>query len=135
MLCENDWADPNTWDLSQPERRIYIDERDLDLYAIVDEIDYQWAIQWRWKWKRSKSSTLIYAKRTSRSEHKGPSFDLYLHIEIMKRAEPSPPCPKHRLVDHRNGKSLDCRRKNLRWATFEMNTANRPGSIERAMHA
>lgn len=122
----HDFLDPNTWKDEPHEHRIYLNERDLDVHALVSEEDYQWAIQWRWKFKRSKRSTLLYAKRTTRDFHGGPTYDLYLHIEIMKRIEPTPPSDKHDLVDHWNGKSLDCRRTNLRWATFEMNMENRP---------
>ncbi len=132
-----DFLDPNNWDLTTPERRIYLDERNLDLYAVVDEEDYVWAIQWHWKWKQSKRSTLIYALRCPRGSRAvvdgGVALTYYLHIEIMKRIDPDPPSD-HILVDHRNGKSLICRRKNLRWSTVGMNTANRSGSAERELY-
>jgi hypothetical protein len=116
------------------EFRIYLDDR-ADRYAIVDEVDYQWAITWRWnlnvkKSRRNPLKIKEYARRAVGENSNGvriATHSVYLHTEILKRAQPEPPTPFHVICDHRNGKSLDCRRANLRWATFSMNSKNRHG--------
>lgn len=125
MLLEPHPLDPRFMCFTLPERRIYLAENDLDIFAIVDEEDYAWAQQWRWKYKQSKRSTLLYAKRTTRSGGDRDSFDLYLHIEICKRAHGPAPTSMHAHVDHADRDSLNCRRGNVRWYTFAQNMANR----------
>lgn len=101
------------------ELRVYADDR-ASLWAVVDDVDYQWAIQWLWNPKASHGT--FYLKRnvgTARTP-------LYLHVAIMNRVCP-PPSIQHRKVDHRNGNTLDCRRHNLRWATDAMNARNIKG--------
>ena len=55
---------------------------------------------------------------------------VFLHKEILRRAFVLPPSPLHHIGDHRNGKTLDNRRGNLRWATKSMNARNRFGFID-----
>lgn len=114
--------DPN-W-----EYRIYGDDR-ASVWAVVDEVDYQWAIQWRWNPKRFRGK--VYLRRAVNKYAEGVRIGaatLYLHIEIMRRSGVIPLSDQHVLVDHRNGDSLDCRRHNLRWATSSINRINRGGS-------
>lgn len=99
------------------QHRIYGDNRE-SVFALIDEEDYHWAVQWSWGPKLSRGGSKIYLYRHSR----GVSY--YLHKEIMKRNEPEPPSPEHTIADHRNGQSLDCRRANLRWATPSQNSLN-----------
>lgn len=126
----SDPLDPNTLDFGDDhEYRIYLDDRG-ELYAIVDREDYEWAIRWRWCAKRDPCGA-IYARRAVGENVKGVgrvrTFTEYLHVAIHKRTKKRRPSRFHVLVDHRNGKSLDCRRKNLRWATNSMNQKNRWG--------
>lgn len=70
------------------EHRVYANEK-LDLYAIVDEIDYQWAVQWRWNAKRSNRSAGVYLRRAVGVNAGGirlQTYSLYLHVEITRRA-------------------------------------------------
>ena len=119
---------PNTWIISDHEFRVYGDDN-AQTWAIVDEIDYQWAVQWRWHWKKSPCGKL-YLRRTGSEWNNGIrlcTFTLYLHVEIHKRTGIEPTSPLHNLVDHRDSDSHNCRRNNLRWLTKEQNGRNRFG--------
>jgi len=138
-----DFFDPNTWQCEPHEFRIYLDDRATH-WAVVDEEDYHWAIRWRWNLKQSggRRGFKPYARRAVSTYYPDGSRlgsdSVYLHIEIMKRSGVPPPSPNHILVDHRNGKSLNCRRSNLRWATYGMNNQNVNGryaaDLEEAMY-
>jgi hypothetical protein len=124
MLMRSDPFDPNTWQPTDHEFRIYGDDN-AQTWAVVDENDYHWAVQWRWCWKRSPCGKR-YLRRAVGENSNGlrlRTFTLYLHVEIMKRTS-KPPTGDHKLVDHRNGNSHDNRRRNLRWATYSMNSKN-----------
>lgn len=122
--------DPNTWKVPAYEFRIYGDSN-ASWYCIVDEEDYHWAIQHCWTKRVSRHSPWKwYLRRAVGVNSNGmrlSTHTLYLHIEILKRFQPTPPSPLHILVDHRDGNSLNCRRSNLRWATPVMNARNRFG--------
>jgi hypothetical protein len=95
------------------------DFRRIDLgegvWTILDQTDY-----YRFgniKWCLGRHKTKLYATGGIRNK-KGGARTVYLHREIMKP-------PKRRVVDHRNGDSLDNRRANLRLATHAQNMQNR----------
>lgn len=119
--------------------RIY-GRTDASLWAIVDEEDYHYLIQWRWSYARTVRGKYYIQRRTGNSMKKfcggfvhmrGFKRGIYLHHEIMARKGDVPPSPAHKIRDHINGNSLDCRRENLRWATISQNNLNRPGTLER----
>lgn len=107
-----------------------------DLYALVDEIDLEWARVWKWGHTHGSGQKIVdetghvfqrshgkvYAKRSH-----GRNGTMYLHVEITKRALGPRPFAGA-ISDHLNGDSLDCRRENLRWATLSENAKNLFGS-------
>ena len=107
-----------------------------ELFALVDEIDFAWASQWRWSAKWSRGGTKVYLRRVAHLTTQPDDYvdgrrvryrlqqTIWLHREIILRKGDVPPSPAHTLVDHENGDELDCRRENLRWATPAMNRAN-----------
>ena len=107
---------------------IYSDDRCSE-WAVVDEIDYRWAVQWCWSivepkpdGRRGRSR---YFRRTTRDQD-GRCYSMYLHVEIMRRTGIS--CPfADPITDHKDGDSFNCRRGNLHWATHAMNRRNLGG--------
>lgn len=119
-----DFFDPNTWEQPEPFCRVYLDKA-CEHFAMVDEIDYAWATQWCWEFVVNSRGKKLYASRSTKIN--GVKIRLYLHKEIIKRAGITKPSRKHKIGDHKNGKSLDCRRDNLHWATPSMNAKNLHG--------
>lgn len=132
-MQRNDF-DPNTWEIEY-EHRIYGDDY-ANEYAIVDQIDYQFLVQWRWKFKESKShkGTIKPKRYLARTSHEGTRESrkcstIFLHTVVMGRTGiPKPIINKRLIVDHKDGDELNCRRNNLRYATLQFNRINRFGS-------
>ena len=123
--------DPNNWEPDTHEYHIYADDM-AQLWAVVDEVDYAWAIQWRWHPVRTHGGR-IYLRRAVTEYSNGTrlrNITLYLHVEIHKRIGVQPPTDRHTLVDHRDGDGLNCRRLNLRWATRAFNRRNVNGCLQ-----
>ena len=120
-----DMWNPNNWEIKEHEYRIYADDKAIK-YAVVDEIDYHYLIQWKWSIKYSKRGKKFYLRR---STHEGSRKSrtvktLFLHTVVMERTGVIKPSPLHFLVDHRDSDSMNNRRSNLRWATPSMNCKN-----------
>ena len=134
MAALDDW-DPNILFNQAYEHRVYADDYAND-YAVVDQIDYQYLIQWRWKLKKSKGEKKIYL---ARSGHEGTRegricSTIFLHTEVMKRkGDPIPKTNKKIIVDHADSEGFNCKRDNLRYATLSFNRMNRHGSLEKLL--
>jgi hypothetical protein len=83
--------------------------------AIVDASDYDWLMQWCWTAYWHPRTKSFYARRNKG----GPS----MHRIIMKAKSGD-------LLDHRNGTTLDNRRRNLRFATSAQNAQNRKVRVD-----
>jgi hypothetical protein len=120
--------DPNTIDFHPGQRRIY-GGCYADVEALVDEEDYFFFS--RWMWLPRERNRKIYLARASGvyGVNGGRQYvvSIYLHVEILTRAEGPPPTRDRIICDHINGNSLDCRRQNLRWLTKRQNNQNRFG--------
>ena len=140
-----DCFDPNTWEVDNHEYRIYVDDY-ANQYAIVDAIDYSYLVQWRWKLSKSSRSwgagakQKLYVSRTfsqeigepfqyeSRTIRQRLHSSVYLHQEVMRRAGIVPISLFEKdIIDHLDGNSFNCRRSNLRWASFSTNIKNKHG--------
>lgn len=125
-----DSFDPNTWGIATHEFRIYGDDN-ASVWSVVDEVDYQWCLQWQWSVKFSKRGKKFYLRRNTQSgfgREGRTRHTQFLHTEIMERTGIERPSEMHTLVDHWDGDGMNCRRANLRWATHQMNCINRNGS-------
>lgn len=140
--------DPNNWEKDNHEYRIYADDY-ANQYAIVDQVDYQYLVQWRWRLKQSRVSPntkkpKVYFARTeeetlaqqyhdengNRIRHR-ISRTLFMHTAIMERTGLSKPITNSKIiVDHADGDSFHCRRRNLRYATISFNNKNLHGAYE-----
>ena len=104
------------------EFRIYGDDM-AQTWAVVDEIDYHWAVQWKWHVNKphpSRNGTKRYFVRsTGRGGEYSPK--LYLHVEIMKRTGIIQPMPEYKLTNHIDDDEWNCRRSNLEWLTIKDN--------------
>ena len=123
---DTDIWDPNNWVFPIHECRIYGDNL-AQIYSVVDEIDYEWCIQWLWSVKFSRRGKKFYLRRNMQSGSGRIArirHTRFLHTEVMLRTGIPQPSPLHFLVDHRDGDGMNCRRSNLRWATESMNSKN-----------
>lgn len=82
------------------------------LHALIDDEDAPLVLPHKWSAQRSKQT--YYAFRNDWST--GKARKVYLHRLLMGHPAIN--------VDHKNGDGLDCRRRNMREATFAQNRSN-----------
>lgn len=87
------------------------------MYAIVDDIDFEWLNQW--KWTAHKIGNTFYALRAIRKPN-GKWTTIRMHREILGLK-----FGDKRQSDHRNHNGVDNRRDNLRICTSSQNNQNR----------
>lgn len=85
-----------------------------NLYALIDEEDYELVSQYRWH-PKSTPHGVFYAG-TGKGSQRMHRLILGVHGNV--------------LVDHANGDGLDNRRSNLRIATRSQNNTNRDGRLK-----
>jgi hypothetical protein len=85
-----------------------------NLHALVDEADYEWLMGYKWRVARAGACGAPYAGRSERG-----------HLVFMHRQIMNP--PQGKVVDHKNGNSLDNRRCNLRICDRAQNAHNQRG--------
>lgn len=81
-------------------------------FAIVDDEDYDWLMQWKWHYSTG------YAMRKQSGPRDAPHPTILMHRAIL--------APPHGMfIDHINMNGLDNRRCNLRICTASQNNYNR----------
>jgi len=88
-------------------------------FALIDEEDYERVSRFKWYWG-SAGTTGGYASRATPRDCNGKQKGILMHRFILE-ASPT------QMVDHRNRKSLDNRRSNLRKCTRSQNNRNSKG--------
>ena len=149
-IRDGDPFDPNNWEPSDHEHRIYADES-LEIYAVVDWVDYIYLCRFKWsvhvtrvhRGDKSTARHQLYLRRSVtefwapdgepyesplsgkivRNRHR-TTRTLFLHQEVMERKGDVPPSSDHNIIDHEDRDSLNCRRSNLRWLTVLDNRQN-----------
>jgi hypothetical protein len=89
------------------------------LYAIIDDIDFDFLNQFTWYIRKSKN--VMYAKAIVLID--GSLKHIDMHRMIIKNLDTT------KEIDHHNGDGLDNRRNNLRVCTHSQNIMNSPKSI------
>jgi hypothetical protein len=118
--------DPRTLLPDNHEHRIYADDVE-NLWVVVDGEDYAYFSRWRWEPCYDKRGKKLYLRRKPGPVSGHARRWLWLHVEILRRSRGEPPGPAYHIGDHLDGDTVNCRRANLRWATFSMNRRNRHG--------
>jgi len=87
-------------------------------FAIVDEDDYEWLMQWKWCYRFNGNDYAIRGIRTPESKKGNVTrTTIQMHRAILKT-------PNGMHTDHINGNGLDNRKSNLRICTQSQNLKN-----------
>lgn len=98
---------------------VYASRKDLVVEILVSPEDHDWASRFVWN-----LTTSGYAAKRINGVY------IFLHKAVLVRSFQLPPTPLHHIGDHRNGRTYDNQRSNLRWATKSMNARNRFGFVD-----
>lgn len=92
--------------------------------AVVDDQDYEWLNAFRWVPIAGRRGA-VYAMRTAKRIRADGTLGWTSRQMQRDVLDPDWTAPRSMLVDHIDGNTLDCRRSNLRWATYEESNRNR----------
>ena len=99
-------------------RRVYLDS---EIFCVVSEEDYMWALQWQWHYTMDRRKKKYYATRMTRVTG-GRQIKVYMHKAILiERMQIEQPTDMHIIGDHGDGESRNNTRGNLTWATRRQN--------------
>lgn len=84
-----------------------------NLYAIVDDEDFEYLNQFTWCLDREYARRIIYINENSKRKQRC----IRMHREILN-------APADKIIDHINGNGLDNRKENLRYCTKSTNAMN-----------
>jgi hypothetical protein len=91
-----------------------------DQFTIVDDIDYEYLLQFKWYAKKERTGK-FYAVRNERVNGKRKHKNIYIHRVIAERMGLDLSCD----IDHIDRDSLNNLRNNLRFATKTATSQNR----------
>lgn len=89
-----------------------------NLFAVVDDEDFDWLSQWKWSALATTVPGRFYAVRTTSKAEGGKPRMVLMHRLIAD-------APKGRVVDHRDCDGLNNRRQNIRVCSQAQNMLNR----------
>ncbi len=94
--------------------KLYGKLSDENSYAMVDDDDYDYLMQWKWNVRKNNRNS--YATR--HEWHNGQAFHINMHKVVID-------AKKGTIVDHVDRNGFNNQKKNLRLATHSQNMANR----------
>lgn len=84
-------------------------------FAMVDDCNYDWLMQWRWYANKGRSDKTFYARRNGTVN--GKRITILMHREILGAT-------KDAMIDHIDHNGLNCLMENLRPCTQQENMKN-----------
>jgi hypothetical protein len=153
-IVGDDMWDPNNWVESDYEHRIYADDTlllyavvDAIDYPYLSQ--FKWSVHSvdlgtrAGKPRKTSTRKKLYLRRGVSVFHAPDSgtyvspehgyvvrarnrtqHNLFLHQEIVARMGLKPATSEHKIIDHKDRDTLNCRRNNLHWATYSGNRDN-----------
>ena len=93
-------------------------------FALVDDSDYEWLMQWKWQAHWNPHTRSFYANMGWRETTDAPQKTIIMHRFILGLQ-----IGDKRQGDHKNHNTLDNRRFNLRIVTTQGNSWNRKATV------